>query len=106
MTAISALALTLPAARAGRGLRKPLFRGNPVHAAIGIIVQDGVLSLLPDWALLLHGIEGRPMNLRGAQKTTRWLIAQARKRESAREAIENATRQTDAHPYRNVRTRS
>lgn len=100
------MALTLPAARAGRGLRKPLFRGNPVHAAIGIIVQDGVLSLLPDWALLLHGIEGRPMNLRGAQKTTRWLIAQARKRESAREAIENATRQTDAHPYRKVRTRS
>lgn len=99
------MALTVPAATAGATLRKPSLVGNPLKVWPTIIVQDGILALLPDWALLLHGIEGRPMNLRSAQKTTRWLMSLARRQQTPLAAIEAVTSRVDAHPYRKVRVR-
>ena len=97
------LSLCLPAAEVTRQLRKPSFRGNPVKVWTGIIVTDGVLSILPEWALLLYGIEGRPLNLRAARKTTRRLIAVARKSSSYDSVIASVTTRIDNHPYRKVR---
>lgn len=97
------MALTLPAADITRQLRKPGLRGNPVTVWTGIIVQDGILSLLPDWALLLYGIAGRPMNLRGAAKTTRGILATARKSQRYDQVITELTTRVDTHPYRKVR---
>lgn len=97
------LSLTVEAAEVTRTLRKPSFVGNPVKVWSIIIVQDGVLSLLPDWARLLYGIEGRPMNLRSAAKTTRWLMSLARKSQSYGELIGAATSRVEDHPYRKVR---
>ena len=98
------MALSLPAARASRALRKPDLRGNALTVWTGVIVQDGILSLLPEWALQLHGIEGRPMNLRAAQRTTRWFIRRARRTQTPSAAIAAATARVEAHPYRTVRT--
>lgn len=99
------MALTLPAAEISRNMRKPVLKGNPVHVWAGVIVQDAILSLLPDWALLLFGIEGRPMNLRGAARTTRKMIASARKKTSTDELITEITSRVSTHPYRKVRKR-
>ncbi|MFC9558754.1 oxygenase MpaB family protein [Agromyces sp. NPDC056965] len=99
------MALTLPAAEITRTLRKPVLRGNPLTVWTGVVIQDGILSLLPDWALLLYGIEGRPMNLRSAAKTTRGLIGAARRNEGYEQTITELTTRVDTHPYRKVRTR-
>lgn len=97
------MALTLPAAKVTRGLRKPVLRGNPVSVLLAVSVQDGILSLLPDWALLLFGVEGRPMNFRAAARTTRGVIASARKRKSSNELITEVAERVTTHPYRRVR---
>lgn len=99
------LSLTVEAAEVTRGLRKPSLRGNPVGVWSAIIVQDGVLSLLPDWALLLYGVEGRPMNLRAAARTTRRLMALARRSRGYAELVREAVTRVDDHPYRRVRSR-
>lgn len=98
------LSLTVEAAEVTRTLRKPSFKGNPIKVWSIIIVQDGVLSLLPDWARLLYGIEGRPMNLRSAARSTRWIMSLARKSQSYGELIGAATARVEDHPYRKVRT--
>lgn len=97
------LSLTVEAAEVTRTLRKPSFRGNPIKVWSIIIVQDGVLSLLPDWARLLYGIEGRPMNLRSAARTTKTLMGLARKSQSYGELIGAAMKKVEDHPYRKVR---
>ncbi|HUH53479.1 MAG TPA: oxygenase MpaB family protein [Microbacteriaceae bacterium] len=97
------MALTLPAAEISSGLRKPNLRGNPVKVWVSVNVQDGILSLLPDWALLLFGIEGRPMNLRAAAKFTRGIISQARKKKTTNEMISEVTSRVQTHPYRRIR---
>lgn len=99
------MALTLPAAEISRGLRKPNLRGNVVKVWAGIVIQDGILSLLPDWARTLYGIEGRPMNLVGAAKATSRFIAGARKNSSREELISEITERVSTHPYRKVRQR-
>lgn len=99
------MALSLPAAEITRALRKPSLKGNPVRVFTAVVVQDGVLSLLPDWALLLYGIEGRPMNLRSAAKTTRRLIGVARRSASYDDVITDITTRVDNHPYRKVRVK-
>lgn len=99
------MALTLPAAEISRGLRKPNLKGNPVTVWAGIIVQDGVLSMLPSWAHELYGIHGRPMNLVRAAKATRRFIAGARKKTSRAELISEITERVSTHPYRKVRNR-
>ena len=73
------LALTIEAAEVTLGLRSPSLRGNPITVFTTVVVQDGVLSILPEWARLLYGIEGRPMNLRGAARTTKRLMGLARR---------------------------
>ncbi|WP_026037578.1 oxygenase MpaB family protein [Salinibacterium sp. PAMC 21357] len=100
------MALTLPAAELTQSMRKPNLRGNPLKVWTGIVVQDAILSLLPDWGLLLLGIAGRPMNLRGAARTGRTMIAAARKNSSYEDVITGFTTKVDTHPYRRVRTRS
>lgn len=97
------MALTLPAAEVTRALRKPSMRGNPVSVFLTVSVQDGILSLLPDWALLLFGIEGRPMNLRAAARTTRRVVAGARRGTSGAERIAEVAERVSTHPYRRVR---
>ncbi len=97
------LSLTVEAAEVTRTLRKPSFRGNPIKVWSIIIVQDGVLSLLPDWALLLYGIEGRPMNLRSAARSTKGLMGLARRSQTYAELIGAATARVEDHPYRKVR---
>lgn len=97
------MALTIPAAETSRNLRKPDLRGNPLATWTFIVVQDGVLHLLPAWARLLYGIEGRPMNLRGAARTTRRLMAFARRNTSYGNLVSAITQRVDAHPYRTVR---
>lgn len=99
------MALTLPAAEISRGLRKPNLKGNVVKVWAGIVIQDGILSLLPDWARTLYGIEGRPMNLVGAAKATSRFIAGARKNTSREELISEITERVSTHPYRKVRKR-
>lgn len=100
------LALSLPAAEVSRAIRKPSLRGNPVKVWTGIVIQDGILSLLPDWALLLYGVAGRPMNLRGAARTTRGMMAAARRNHSYENVITGLTTKVDTHPYRKVRNRA
>lgn len=97
------LALTIEAAEVTRMLRKPTLKGNPIKVWSLIIIQDGVLSLLPDWALLLYGIEGRPMNLRAAARTTKRLMGIARRSQSYGELVGAATAKVEDHPYRKVR---
>ncbi|WP_255808397.1 oxygenase MpaB family protein [Leucobacter aridicollis] len=97
------MALTLPAAELSRSLRKPSLSGNPVATWVTVNVQDGILSLLPDWALLLFGIEGRPMNLSAAAKTTRKIVDSARQNASAADMIAEVTSRVETHPYRKVR---
>lgn len=99
------LSLSIEAAEVTRGLRKPSLRGNPIAVWSAIIVQDGVLSLLPDWARLLYGIEGRPMNLRAAARTTRRLMGIARRSRGYSALISDAVTRVDDHPYRKVRSR-
>lgn len=97
------MALTIPAAEASRELRSPSFKGNPLTIWTGIVINDGILSLLPPWALLLYGIAGRPMNLRAASRTTKGMLAAARRNQSYEQVITDLTTKVDAHPYRNVR---
>lgn len=97
------LALGVEAAEVTRTLRRPRLSGNPVTAWTTVIVQDGVLSLLPEWARLLYGIEGRPMNLRAAARTTAWLLGLARRSKTASDLISDASRRVQEHPYRRVR---
>lgn len=97
------MALTLPAAELSRSLRRPSLGGNPVKVWTGVVIQDGILSLLPDWARLLYGIEGRPMNLRAAAGTTRGLIRAARRNAGYERTIAELTTRVDTHPYRKLR---
>lgn len=97
------MALTLPAAELSRSLRRPSLGGNPVKAWTGVVIQDGILSLLPDWARLLYGIEGRPMNLRAAVRTTRAMLATARRSAGYERTITELTTRVDTHPYRKLR---
>lgn len=98
------MSLTLPAAEISRALRRPNLAGNPVTTFVSINVQDGILSLLPDWARLLFGIEGRPMHLRAAARVTRRIVAAARKRDSVDVRITEAVQRVQTHPYRKLRT--
>ena len=99
------MALTLPAAELSRELRAPALKGNPVKVWAAVNIQDGILSLLPDWARLLFGIDGRPMNLRAAARVTRRLTATARAGRSSEELISEVTARVQTHPYRKVRRR-
>lgn len=98
------LALGVEAAEVTRTLRKPILRGNPLKVWTVVIVQDGVLHLLPDWARLLYGIEGRPMNLRKAARTTKHLMSGARKSKGYQQLVDEAAARVQNHPYRKVRT--
>lgn len=97
------MALTLGAAEISRNLRAPVLRGNPVKVWLGVNIQDAILALLPDWAQLLFGIDGRPMNMRAATKVTRGLMAKARDGKSSDDLISEVTERVQTHPYRKVR---
>jgi len=99
------LSLSLAAAEVTTALRKPNLWGNPVKVFTFVVVQDGMLSLLPEWARLMYGIEGRPMNLRAAARTTKRLIGIARRNESYDKMVAEITTRIDETPYRKVRAR-
>ena len=99
------MALTLPAAELAKNLRRPGLRGNPLKVWTGIVIQDGILWLLPDWGRELYGIEGRPMNLRAAAATTKKMIATARRSTGYDQIITEITDRVDTHPYRKVRAK-
>lgn len=99
------MALTLPAAEISKELRKPNLKGHPIKVWAGVIIQDGVLFLLPDWARSLYGIEGRPMNLGSAARLTRRFVSGARTKTSRAELIGEITERVSTHPYRKVRQR-
>lgn len=99
------MALTLPAAEVTRSLRKPSLGGNPLRSWVAVIVQDGVIHLLPDWAQLLYGIEGRPMSPRRAAATTGRILRRARCKTSTEELVNEVTQRVTTHPYRKVRAR-
>ncbi|MBL3699076.1 oxygenase MpaB family protein [Leucobacter luti] len=99
------MALTIPAAEISRSMRKPSLSGNPFKVWASVNIQDGVLALLPEWALLLFGIEGRPMNLRAAARVTRRLIASARAGRSSEDLIAEVADRVQTHPYQKLRTR-
>ncbi|WP_024356569.1 oxygenase MpaB family protein [Leucobacter chironomi] len=99
------MALTLPAAELSRELRAPALRGNPVKVWAALNIQDGILSLLPEWARLLFGIDGRPMSLRAAARVTRRLTAAARAGRSSEDLIAEVADRVQTHPYRRVRSR-
>ncbi len=98
------MALTVPAARFATNLRKPSLKGNPIQVFIGVNLQDGILYLLPDWARSLWGIEGRPMNLRLAARTTRRFLDAARKKDRYDQVLARLTEGIEDHPYVRVRT--
>lgn len=97
------MALTPPAAQLVQNMRKPGLRGNPIKVWSGIIIQDGILWLLPDWARDLYGIEGRPMNLRAAARTTKRMIATARRSAGYDQILTEITDRVDTQPYRKLR---
>lgn len=99
------MALSLSAAEISRSLRSPSLKGNPIKVWLGVTVQDAILSLLPEWARLLFGIEGRPMNLRLAARNTRLLVEKARSDTTAQERIAQITDRVQVHPYRKARAR-
>ncbi|WP_137725426.1 oxygenase MpaB family protein [Prescottella subtropica] len=100
---VDRLAVTLPAAEATAGLRKPSLRGNPITVASSVVIQDGIIALLPDWARTMYGIAGRPMSLGGAARVTGWLMAAARRNKPYEKLIADMLTDVDAHPYRKVR---
>lgn len=59
--------------------------------------------MLPKWAQLLYGIEGRPMNLEKAAAATRKMMERARNKTSYERVITEFTTKVDTHPYRKVR---
>ncbi len=99
------LSLSLAAAEVTHALRKPNLWGNPVKVFTFVVVQDDMLSLLPEWARLMYGIEGRPMNLGAAARTTKRLIGIARKNESYDRMVAEVTTRIDETPYRKMRAR-
>lgn len=100
------MALSIPAAEVSRMFRAPkVWGGNPIKLWVAVVIQDGILAMLPDWAQLLYGIEGRPMNLEKAAKSTRKMMERARNKTSYEQMITEFTTKVDTHPYRKVRAR-
>ncbi|WP_064057803.1 oxygenase MpaB family protein [Prescottella equi] len=97
------LAVTLPAAEATVALRKPTLKGNPIKVASSVVIQDGIIALLPEWARTMFGVAGRPMSLGGAARATRLLMAAARRNKPYEKLIADMLSEVDAHPYRKVR---
>lgn len=98
------MAVTLTAAETSRIFRAPkLWGGNLFENWIKIVVGDGILAMLPKWAQLLYGIEGRPMNLEKAAAATRKMMERARNKTSYERVITEFTTKVDTHPYRKVR---
>lgn len=99
------MALTMAANELARNLRKPSLKGNPAAVLIGVSIQDGILAILPEWARQLYGIEGRPMSLRAATRTTRRLLAVSRRQGRGDRAVAAIVQRVEQHPYRKVRKR-
>lgn len=97
------MALTLPAAEAVANLRKPSLKGNPLAVLQSVVVQDGIVALLPSWGYTLYGIEGRPLNLQLATRATGLLLAAARRSKPYQRQLRDTLAQVEAHPYRRLR---
>lgn len=98
-------AVTLFAALAGHSLRHPDVKG-PIAKWVTRRVLNGVLSLLPEKALLFYALEDRSQRelARGA-RFTRWIAKLSRKNQSAEQLIANAIGESIAKPYQKVRVK-
>lgn len=97
------LALTLPAAASARPLRKPELWGNPLKTIPLVVIQDGILSLLPHWAITLYGYDGRPLSLSGARRATRAIVEVSRRLKPYDSVLRSTLAEVQAHPFRKVR---
>jgi uncharacterized protein (DUF2236 family) len=100
------LALSYAAAETSSVLRKPSLRGNPLKTVPAVILNDGLISLLPSWGFTLYGISGRPMNLRLAQRAVGAMLATARKAKPYDTVLRETLAEVDAHPYTLSRSKS
>lgn len=97
-------ALVLPAADIALSLRSPGGNG-PLTRWVAKQTQYGMLSLLPQWALQLYGIDG--LNKRRARSGKRWmgfLMKLAAKNRTMEQLVTDATAEATIHPYKQVRT--
>lgn len=98
------MALTIPAAELARDLRRPtadvgLGEVDPIATWLAANLQDAILSLLPDWALLLYGIDGNSMRVTGAAKSARTIVESARQTASVADMIANVTSRVETHRF-------
>lgn len=98
------MALTLPAAEVARQLRRPAAgedpaRTDPVAAWIAGNVRHAVFALLPDWALLLYGIDVASVRLSAAAKATRTVLDSARQNASVADTVAGVTSRVETHRY-------
>jgi uncharacterized protein (DUF2236 family) len=98
-------ALTIFAALAGHSLRHPDVKG-PIAKWVTRRVLNGVLSLLPDEALLFYALEDRRgKELARGAKFTKWIAKVSRKNQSAEDLIAQAIGESIAKPYQKVRVK-
>ncbi|TQL43733.1 uncharacterized protein (DUF2236 family) [Leucobacter komagatae] len=98
------MALTIPAAELARDLRRPAAavgpgEVDPVATWLSANLQDAILSLLPDWALLLYGTDGHSMRVSGAAKSTRTIVESARQNASVADTVAGVTSRVETHRY-------
>lgn len=98
-------ALTLFAAMAGHSLRHPDVKG-PVTKWVTRQILNGVLSLMPEQAMLFFALEDRSAKelARGA-RFTKLIAALARKNQTAEQLIAQAIGESVANPYQRVRVK-
>jgi len=98
-------ALTLFAAMAGSSLRHPDVKG-PLAKWVTRRVLNGVLSLLPEKALIFYALEDRSAKeLEKGAKFTKWIAKLSRKNQSAEDLIAKAIGDSIAKPYQKVRVK-
>ncbi|MBO9578955.1 MAG: DUF2236 domain-containing protein [Microbacteriaceae bacterium] len=96
-------ALSLAAAEVGAALRNPPIK-NLLTKAIVVTFENGMLSLLPDWARSLYGVgDHSEKALAKGVAATRKIVEKARKDPSTRKTIEDFVNEATEHPFAKVR---
>lgn len=98
------LACTLPAAESAKGLRQSPFGGNPVKRIPATVVQDGILALLPGWALSLYGLDQHPHRRAAARHALGVMLSVSRRVSPSKSLVLSTIADVDAHPFRRLRS--
>ncbi len=99
------MAMTIPAAESTASLRRPQLWGNPLKIVPGLFIQDAIIALLPKWAQMLYGLDGRHMHPRLAIAGTRTALNAARRSKSYEQVLRESLTEVQAHPYAKVRAK-